>query len=329
MIGLSGRKIGAVTSYALMVVEIVSGLLFTPFLIRSLGQAEYGVYSLTLTITAYFTLLDFGVGNALIRYLSQYRAEGDVLSQRRFIGLSLIFYLVVCVVMFVLFFVLSQNLSLIFGNSLTGNEIELSKQLLGITIVNAAVTMMASVFGKAILAYEYFAVSNLLQILRVLLRVAVQVVLLLCGFGSLGVVASNFVLTILLSVVNIAFVVKAIGLIPLFKGFGIGFVKEIVGYSSFIFIQMVATQINSMADQVILGIFASSTILGVYAVAAQINQYYQSIASGVNNVTMPGIVKMVTKGASGEELACEMVKVGRLSLIVIGIVMGGVHFGWE
>lgn len=110
MIGLSGRKIGAVTSYALMVVEIVSGLLFTPFLIRSLGQAEYGVYSLTLTITAYFTLLDFGVGNALIRYLSQYRAEGDVLSQRRFIGLSLIFYLVVCVVMFVLFFCFEPKL---------------------------------------------------------------------------------------------------------------------------------------------------------------------------------------------------------------------------
>ena len=64
------RKTGVVLSYVLLVVEIFSTLLFTPFLIRTLGQAEYGIYQLVLSITAYLALLDLGVGNSVIRYIT-------------------------------------------------------------------------------------------------------------------------------------------------------------------------------------------------------------------------------------------------------------------
>ena len=54
------RKVGVIFSYVLMFVEICSTMLFTPFLIRTLGQAEYGIYHLILSILSYFTLLDLG-----------------------------------------------------------------------------------------------------------------------------------------------------------------------------------------------------------------------------------------------------------------------------
>ena len=53
-----GRKQGVILSYVLMLFEVLSTLLITPFLIRTLGQAEYGVYKLTASITAYLLLLD-------------------------------------------------------------------------------------------------------------------------------------------------------------------------------------------------------------------------------------------------------------------------------
>ena len=62
-----GRKQGVILSYILMIFEVLSTLLITPFLIRTLGQAEYGVYKLSASITAYLLLLDLGVGNAIIR----------------------------------------------------------------------------------------------------------------------------------------------------------------------------------------------------------------------------------------------------------------------
>ena len=74
------RKTGVILSYVLLIVEIFSTLLFTPFLIRSLGQAEYGIYQLVISITAYLALLDLGVGNSVIRYIAKYRANNDKLA---------------------------------------------------------------------------------------------------------------------------------------------------------------------------------------------------------------------------------------------------------
>ena len=59
------RKIGVILSYIAMVFEVLSTLLITPFMLRTLGQSEYGVYKLSSSITAYLLLLDLGVGNML------------------------------------------------------------------------------------------------------------------------------------------------------------------------------------------------------------------------------------------------------------------------
>ena len=65
------RKIGVILSYVLMLIEVLSTLILTPFIIRTLGQAEYGVYKLVIAINAYLLLLDLGVGNAIIRYIAK------------------------------------------------------------------------------------------------------------------------------------------------------------------------------------------------------------------------------------------------------------------
>lgn len=323
MNNLTGRKVGAIFSYLLMLAEIASGLLFTPFLIRTLGQAEYGVYSLSLSITTYFTLLDLGVGNAMVRYLAKFRVEGDHGAQRRFLGLAIVFYLVVCVIMVAIYLVLSPNMQAIFGSGLTTEEVKLATNLLGVTVLNAGFTLLVSVFDKVLIAYEHFAASKIIQIVRIAIRVAVQVGLLLMGFGSFGIVVSNLVITIGYGIVVVAYVVKRLQLTPSFRGFELSFVREIFGYTAFVFVQMVATQINSMAGQIILGMMASSVVLGVYAVGTQINQYYQIIAGGVNGVTMPGIVALVSKGTTSGQIEDEMTKVSRISLLVMGIILGG------
>ena len=71
------RKIGLVFSYGVMITEIVSAMFVTPFIIRSLGQAEYGIYQLTSSITAYLIIFDLGVGNSVIRYMAKFRANND------------------------------------------------------------------------------------------------------------------------------------------------------------------------------------------------------------------------------------------------------------
>lgn len=79
-----GRKIGVVLSYLLMIFEVLSTLLLTPFILRTLGQAEYGVFKLSAAVTAYMLLLDLGVGNAVTRYVAKFKVEGNIEQSRKF-----------------------------------------------------------------------------------------------------------------------------------------------------------------------------------------------------------------------------------------------------
>ena len=100
------------------------------------------------------------------------------------------------------------------------------------------------------------------------------------------------------------------------------FIKETVTYSSFVFLQMLATQINSMTDTILLGILAkgASAIIAVYGLGAQIIQYFKTIGSHFTGVLMAGVVRLVEKGADSKALQDEMVRIGRIILMMLGLV---------
>lgn len=317
------RRSGVVFSYLLLVTEVASSLLFTPFLIRSLGQSEYGLYSLAISMTAYFLLLDAGVGNALVRYVAKFRVNGDIERQQTFLGLSLVFYSAVGVLICILGVMLLLNLSDIFGSGLDFQEQALLHDLLVVTLVGAAASLMASVFDRTLIAYERFALSRMLSIARLVLRVILVTVLLLLGYGALAAVVVNVLLVVVFGLVSAGYVVGRLGLRPRLKGIELGFLREVFSYTGLIFLQMIATQVNATADQVLLGMMTTSATVGVYAVGAQLSNYFQTIAGSINGVLMPGVVRLVEGGASHADLLDEMVKVGRLVLMVLGVVVVG------
>ena len=96
-----GRKKGVIFSYILMVIESLSSILFTPYLIRCLGESEYGIYGLVASVTAYLYLLDLGVGNAIVRYMAKYRFDGDKNSERNLMATTMIFYGIIAVIVIV------------------------------------------------------------------------------------------------------------------------------------------------------------------------------------------------------------------------------------
>ena len=316
------RKQGVVFSYLYMLFEILSSVLFTPFLIRRLGQSEYAVYSLVATVTAYLLLLDLGTGNAIVRYMAKFRALDDRAQMRKFLGISIIFYGIIAAAVIAAGLAIRNNIAVFFSKGLTAAELEQAKAMFSVTMINAALTLFIAAFIKTVIAFEKFALSKSLDILRIIFRVGLSVICLLRGFGGLGVVTVNLVLTIVFGLIYIIYVFRRLRITPVIRGLEFGFVREIVGYSFFIFLQMIAAQVNSMADQVLIGalVTASSGILAVYAAGAQITQYFQSIAGSINGVLMPGVVRMVEGGASPRQLQEEMVRIGRMVLIILGLI---------
>ena len=68
-------KAGAALNYVVIILNMLVGLLYTPYMLRMMGQSEYGLYSLVASVISYLTILDLGLGNAIVRYTAKYRAE--------------------------------------------------------------------------------------------------------------------------------------------------------------------------------------------------------------------------------------------------------------
>lgn len=316
------RKIGVILSYIMMIFEVLSTLLLTPFILRTLGQAEYGVYKLSAAIVAYLLLLDLGVGNAVTKYAAQYRVEGDVQQSCRFLGVATIYYLIIALFVLAVGGILIVIFPSVFATGLTGSEVTLGQKLLGITVINAAVTLGTAGYANVIIGYEKFIVSKGWSIVQIILRIILTYISLKIGMGSIGIVTVNLLMTILCRGFFVFYVLFGLKLKPMFSGIKIPFIKEIVGYSSLILLQMIATQINAFVDQILLGILvpASAVIIGVYGIGAQIVQYFQSIGSSFTNILMPGVVKMVENKATPQQLCDEMVKIGRMVFMVLAFI---------
>ncbi len=316
------RKVGVVLSYVLMIFEVLSTLLLTPFIIRTLGQAEYGVYKLTAAVNAYLLLLDLGVGNAVTRFIAKYRVSGDREGERKFFGVATIYYLSVAAVVVIAGFVIVMLFPKVFSKGLTPDEAALGQKLLFITMLNSAVLLGTSASNNTISAYERFYISRGAAIVHIVLRVGLTYLMLRLGYGSLGIVSVNLLMTLLCRGFYVLYVRFGIGLRPAFRGIKGSFVKEIVTYSSLIFIQMIATQLNASVDQVLIGtlVASSSGILAVYGVGTQVVQYFQSIGSAFTGVLMPGIVRLVEEKSTPERITDEMVRIGRIILMVLMLI---------
>ena len=88
-------KSGAVLSYVNMFINILVTAFYTPFMLRMMGQNEYGLYSLVNSVIAYLSVLDMGFGNAMIRFVSKNQAHNDKKKEREINGVFLMLYMIV------------------------------------------------------------------------------------------------------------------------------------------------------------------------------------------------------------------------------------------
>ena len=91
-------KARVVLNYVIIALNTLVGLAYTPYMLRCLGQNEYGLYSLVASVIAYLTILDFGFGNAIIRYTAKFRAEGKKKEQWEMFGMFLIVYSIIGII---------------------------------------------------------------------------------------------------------------------------------------------------------------------------------------------------------------------------------------
>jgi len=314
---------GALLSYLSLILSVVIALVYTPIMIKTLGQAEYGVYSLMAAFVGYLTILDMGLGNAIVRYVARTRANNDRNEESKLSGMFLILFTILGIIVGLIGAVMYYQIDLLFGNKLDAEELKLAKQMAIILIANFAISFPLSVFGALIQAHERFIFIKLIAIIRSVIVPLVTVPLLFMGHSSIMLVTISSLVNIICLLINVFYCFKKLKVKVQFGHFDKHLLKEILIYSSFIFLNAIMDKIYWSTDQIILGAVTGVNQVAVYAIAMQFLMIYMSISTAISGLFLPKISIMEKNGATSKEFSDFFIKVGRIQTHIIGMFFGG------
>lgn len=319
---MSQLKKGALLSYLTIILTNGIGLVLTPFMIQKLGDSEYGLYTLIGSIIGYISVLDFGLNNTIVRFVSKYRALDDQKGEQNFLATTMLIYAVISVVIALIGVVLFFNLDEIF-KKLTPEELYKSKIMFVILIFNLAITLPGGAFSAIANAYERFVFPRTMEIVKYVLRSIMVVTILLMGSDSIGIVILDTVVNLIAITINAYFVFKILNVNMKLIRFEKTLVSQIFKYSFWIFVFAMVGQFQWRSGQVVLGIVSGTKEVAIYGVGIMLGTYYGAFSTAISSVFLPRATQMTVLNASGIELTNTMIRIGRFSLITLMMIMGG------
>lgn len=319
---------GVVFSYINIGAQIIVSLLYTPILIRMLGQKEYGLFQIAFSAIGLFSILDLGLGNANIRYTALYRASGEKQKESRLHGMFFIIYSLIGIIGFSLGMWFCSQVSHIFDSNMSLDEVTRLRTMLTFVVASLSLSFPLSVFGFIIQGYERFVFFKLVALVRILLVPLASVALLYAGYRSVGVIAVISIVNVVLLIVNTIYCFSSLRVKLSFRNPDWGILKEIMAYSLFVFLGVLAYHVNNSSNQFILGIVAGARQVSVYALAYNLVIYFMILAKAISGVFLPAFTRIPRDGNETALYNKYFTSIGRLQFYVLALFyMGFVFFG--
>lgn len=321
-------KMGTILTYINLGIGSIIPLIYTPIMLRLLPQNEYGLYSLSNSVIGYLSLLSFGFGSAIVRYVTKCKIEANKQDEQKIMGLFIFIYTILAVIVIIFGSILAWNVETIFSVGLNSNEIVKLRIMILIMTINTAVTFPASVYSSITVVYERFVFRKSVDIFSTILMPILNLIVLLLGYKSIGLTITSCVAQLIVIPLNIYYCSKKLNIKPMFKDMPFGILKELISFSGFVFLASIVDMLYWSTDKVLIGAMIGTSAVAVYNVGVTFNNMIQQLSTGISSVLVPRITGMVFNECSNEELSDLFIKIGRLQFIIVSLVVTGfVVFG--
>lgn len=323
---LNQIKGGIVLSYASLILGNAVSIIYTPIMIRLLGQSEYGLYNLVSSFVAYLGLLSFGFDNTYLRYYTQYKEKESEDKVSSLNGMFLIVFCVIGVLAGLCGMILRQYSGMIFGSNLTVDELKTAKTLMVLLVINIAIAFPSNLFSIYINANERFVFNKVVGLLKTVVNPFVVLPLLMLGYKSVALVSVTLCFSVLTLIINAVYCIRKLNLRFSFSHFDFSVFKGIATFSFFVFLGEIVDEINWQLDKFLIGRYCGTVAVAVYGVASSLSTYYRQFSIAISNVFGPRVNRIVATSNDNVVLTDLMIKVGRLQFLVLSIVSIGFVF---
>lgn len=321
---MKNRSKGIVISYINTAVNLICGLFLSSFLIRSLGDTEYGIYQTISSFASYLVLLEFGTGTVMTRNISvcigkKQRKEEIDKNTSTICMITNFLTILIVLVSVVLYF----SIESIYSHILTAEQIEYAKNIFIFIVIYLVVSFYVHMLSGVILAYEHYSYSAAVNIVKNILRTGILVASITNIRCSIIVAITDMALSICILIVSLIYSKRRFKLSLDIRKFDKDILKSTLPFCIAICMQAIVNQANSNVDKFIIGITVSPEAVSLYSISLYVYTMFLSVTTTPISIYSPQIAQNVSGGMSRDELSRVLITPCRLSVFIGGTVFFG------
>lgn len=265
---------------------------------RYYGAEIMGQYTLINTyiqMILIFTI--FGLDNGMVKYVARYNSKNDEKTVYKVIKIALTYTIILSLIGTIITFVFRKYIGLIFNDNILANSLVIGSFL----IIPRTINRLFGGIYRGFKQIKYYILAK--QVYTKLIRIVLLIIFIFFNIDTLN----NVIITLLISSLFIS-----IFLFYQFKNFDINLKKiifdifnfnnnnkkirnQLLSYSSTMILISFMSVILSRTDRVMIGIFSSSSSVGIYNIAATVGGLATFLLSSSNMAFAPIISELYTQ----------------------------------
>lgn len=288
--------INTITNYIVYFSNIVVALALSPFVVGTLGDAYYGIWTIIVAFTGYYGYLDFGIRQGVSQYISRHLSSREYEKFNVTVNAALLMLLAIGGVVLAVAGICAVFSGKLLQNPGAAASVPAALLILGVGI---AVRFPFLVFQTIVNGMHRYDVSGLISFaVKMLYAVSVYAVLSK-GMGILGLA---LVTTGTQLLEGFLMLLAALRLVPQIK-VRLGkpdpaAVKEVMGYGIYNFISGISRQTILVVGPMVLARSLGPEMVTFYSIGANLIPYYGSL---VAIVSIPLLQVIISKDVHEEK----------------------------
>lgn len=320
---MRNRQIGILLSYTNTFLNMVCGLFLSSFLLRKLGDTDYGIYQTICSFVNYLVLLEFGTGAVITRNIARCRGRSENDAIQKNISTIWTVNLVLSVVILVASAFFYVSIDTIYAKTLTPDQMNYARRIFVFATTFLIISFLANITNGIMMGFEHYQIQPILSIVKLIVRTGLLVACITMFTHAIVIAIVDVVVSIGVLAFDVWYCTTKLHVQFTAKYFDRSIFRESLPLSLAIFIQTIVNQANSNVDKFVLGIRLSPESVAIYSVGLYIYSIFSSMTTIPISMYGPQIIKAVGRGMDGKQLENMLVQPSRLIVLIGGTVLFG------
>lgn len=292
-------------------------IIATPIYLQRLGAEQYGVWVLINSIIASIGVLNAGLGDTTIKFISKYRATENLSGVRRVFTAT---YTLTCIIVGVALCSLFLTSNWIVSSSLFNISIELqysANVALRLAAVTFGLKLLEQIFFAYFKAYERFDIYSKISIAARTLALILSIVLVLNGYSLVAIILCNAVAASLSVIIEVILISNRLGFNVFVPALNKADIKEVFAFSFWAWLQTAIGLIAAQLDRYIVAAAVSVEVLAYYSIGFLVATQIHNVFAAGSSFIFPLISKKIERDLEIKHIYFKM----QLFVITAGIAV--------